>query len=229
LLSVRSEFIWEGLCYLYYLKELIMNPINRLLNKLLVVFALCCALLAGCASTGSTVRSYVDERTAVSVTAQKHAMVFYHEDFQAGVNIYDFADLGAFEVNQSGKRHQYLCLVLWSTLARTPEHQSAVEDAFANLVVWADDQPITFKRVTQNREMLLLGDEVFKRSTANVREAYYAVTPAQLSTLAAAKQLKIEPADQAQGETPYRPWRNEHNGLTAFAEEIANTAKMMGQ
>jgi len=206
-----------------------MNLIKRILNKSLVTTACLSILLMGCAIAGSPVRSYVDERTAVSVTAQKHAMVFYHEDFQAGVNIYDFADLGAFEVNQSGKRHQYLCLILWSTLARTPEHQSRIEDAFVNLVVWADDQPITFKRVTQNREMLLLGDEVFKRSTASVREGYYAVTAAQLSTLAAAKQLKIEPADQAQGETPYRPWRNERNSLAAFAEEISNTAKMMGQ
>ncbi|HEX2586150.1 MAG TPA: hypothetical protein VHL14_13555, partial [Steroidobacteraceae bacterium] len=81
-------------------------------------------LASACSTTRSGVRSWVDEKTAVTVTAQQRAMVFYRDDFQSGVNIYDFADLGAFEINQSGKRSQYLCLLLWSTVARSDEYQS---------------------------------------------------------------------------------------------------------
>ena len=184
-------------------------------------------LLAGCATTGSAVRSWVDDNTAVSVTAQKRAAVFYHENFQAGVNLYDFADLGAFEINQSGKRSQYLCLILWSTLPRTAEQQTHLEEVFANMVIWADDQPLSFKRYTQNREMVHLGEAPFKRSDAH--EGYYEVSPEQLSVLAAAKELRIAPANQAQGETPYRLWRKEHNSLAEFVDAVNNTAKLINQ
>ena len=201
----------------------IYRSVSPAIALLISAFAV---LLAGCA-TGSGVRSWVDERTAVTVNAQKRAWVFYRDDFQAGVNIYDFADLGAFEINQAGKRSQYLCLLLWSTVARTPEHQSKVENDFSTLVVWADDQPLNFKRVTQNHEMLHLGDVAFKRSTANASEGYYAVSPAQIAILAGAKTLRIAPANQPPGEAPYHTWRDEHGSLAAFSNEIAGTAKLI--
>ncbi|HVY22523.1 MAG TPA: hypothetical protein VG962_04150 [Steroidobacteraceae bacterium] len=179
--------------------------------------------LTGCATGGGNVRTWVDDNTAVAVTAQNRAMVFYRDDFQAGVNIYDFADLGAFEVNQSGVRHQYLCLLLWSTVARTPQQQAQVENAFTSMVVWADDQPLTFKRFTQNRDMVQLSKAVFKHPSSNAQESYYEITPAQLTTLAGAKELRIAPANQAPGEAPYHLWREEHDGLAAVAAQISST------
>ncbi|HEX2585895.1 MAG TPA: hypothetical protein VHL14_12235 [Steroidobacteraceae bacterium] len=186
-------------------------------------------LASACSTTRSGVRSWVDEKTAVTVTAQQRAMVFYRDDFQSGVNIYDFADLGAFEINQSGKRSQYLCLLLWSTVARSDEYQSKVEEDFSNLVVWADDQPVTFKRLTQNRDMVHLGDQAFKRSTSNAHESYYEISLAQLATLAAAKTLRISPSNQAAGDSPYNAWRDDHAGLVAFMNEVSNTNRMINQ
>jgi len=186
-------------------------------------------LATACSTTGSGVRSWVDEKTAVTVTAQQRPMVFYRDDFQSGVNIYDFADLGAFEVNQAGKRKQYLCLLLWSTVARSDEFQSKVEEDFSNLVGWADDQPVAFKRYTQNRDMVHLGEQAFKRSTANAHESYYEISLAQLATLAAAKTLRIAPSNQAAGESPYHAWRDDHAGLVAFMNEVSNTSKLINQ
>lgn len=188
------------------------------------------ALIAGgCASTGSSVRSWIDEQTAVTVTAQKKAMVFYREDFQAGVNIYDYANLGAFDVNRAGTHRRYLCLALWSTLARTPEQQVKLETAFANLAVWADDQLLTFRRVTQNREMLNIVQPVFKPPSTTVQENYYEVSTGQLSILALAHELRIASSDQSQGEIMYHPWRNERNSLNAFVEEATGIDHKLNQ
>ena len=194
----------------------------------LITLALC-LLASACSTTRSGVRSWVDEKTAVTVTAQQRPMVFYRDDIQSGVNIYDFADLGAFEVNQSGRRTQYLCLVLWSTVTRSDEHQSKVEDEFSTLVVWADDQPMTFKRFSQSRDMVHLGDQAFKRSAANARESYYEVSLAQLATLAAAKTLRIAPSTQVEGEAPYHAWRDDHASLVAFMNEVASTDRLINQ
>ncbi|MES1195448.1 MAG: hypothetical protein ABUL58_00690 [Steroidobacter sp.] len=186
------------------------------------------AMLGAC-STGPAVRSWVDERTAVSVTAQKRSWVFYRDDFQAGVNIYDFADLGAVEINQAGKRHQYLCLLVWSTITRPILTQAKVEENFSALTVWADDQPLTFKRITENHEMLQLGDVPFKRSAVSAGESYYEVSLSQLQTMAGAKTLRIAPANLPPREAPYNTWRDEHASLAAFVNEVANTAKLINQ
>jgi hypothetical protein len=190
---------------------------------LITVLAL---VLAGCA-TGSGVRSWVDERTAVAVTAQKRAWVFYRDDFQAGVNIHDFADLGALEINQSGKRRQYLCLQVWSTITRPTASQSGIDEDFSTLEVWADDQPLSFKRHTESHEMLHLGDVPFKRSSSGASEGYYEISPAQLATLAGAKTLRIAPANLTPGEALYHTWRDEHGSLLTFSNEISGTAKLI--
>lgn len=206
-----------------------LTTIKRMIQEIVPVLLTAALVsgLAGCATGNHAVRTWVDEQTAVAVTAQKRAMVFYRDDSKAGTHINDFADLGALEVDQSGVRHQYLCLLLWSTLARTPQQQQQVEDAFANLVIWADDQPLTFKRLTQNHDMLNLSSPAFKQSAFDVRESYYEITPAQLNTLAAAKELRVAPANQSSSESPYHPWRDEHDSLAAFAAEVSSTAKLI--
>jgi len=184
-------------------------------------------LMTACSTTGSGVRSWVDDKTAVTVTAQQRPMVFYRDDFQSGVNIYDFADLGAFEVNEAGKRQRYLCLLLWSTVARTSEYQSKIEADFSTLVIWADDQPLSFKRFTQNREMVHLGDVAFKRSASSGLEGYYEISLEQLAALAAAKTLRISPGNQAADEVPYHAWRDDHGSLATFMNEVASTNRMI--
>lgn len=60
--------------------------------------------LAGCTAGGAGVaRSWIDSQTAVAVTAQTRPIVLSREDFPAGVNVRDYAELGAFEVNRSGR------------------------------------------------------------------------------------------------------------------------------
>ena len=171
-----------------------------------------------------SVRSWVDEQTAVSVTAQRNALTFFRRDVQASGKLVNFADLGALEINQVGKRHQYLCLLEWIT-APIVRKSRVVED-FSTLVVWADDQPLTFQRYTQNREMLHLSDIPYKRHTYNVIESYYEVTLEQLVTMSEAKTLRIAAANQPSDEALYKGVKDEHRDLSAFTNEVVNIAKM---
>jgi len=182
-----------------------------------------------CGTTRSGVRNWVDENTAVSVTAQQRVMTFYRDDIQSGVNINEFADLGAFEVNQSGKRHQYLYLQLWSTAGRSAEIQAKLEDDFSTLVIWADDQAVTLQRFTQNHEVVHLGDLAFKRSSADAHEGYYEITLPQLATLVAAKTLRIATPNQIADDAPYRAWHDEHPSLAAFLNEVTSTTRLINQ
>jgi len=176
-------------------------------------------------ANSESVRTWLDERTAVSVTAQRLAWTFVRRDALAGKRVYDFADLGAFEVNQTGTRHQYLCLLEWITDPSL--RKSGVVEDFSTLIVWADDKQLTFPRYTQNREMLLLSEMPFKKHTYNVIESYYVVTVAQLETMAEAKSFRIEAANQPTDAAIYKSANGEHASLVAFTREISNIAKLM--
>lgn len=142
--------------------------------------ALALVALSGCASTSSQVRTWVDEQTAVTVTAQKNAGVFVHANPLTVGNSYDFVGVGAFEVNQTGQRRQYLSLMEWGTLLLTSEQQLQIEDTFKTFTIWADGQPLTFTRLTQDRKTLLVNEPLFSVAGIKRREAYYEISVAQL-------------------------------------------------
>lgn len=187
----------------------------RFFHSLLLTLAL---TTAACTATPS-VRSWVDDRTAVAVTAQNKPLVFAREDFPAGVNVRDYAEVGAFEVNRSGQRQLYLSLIIWSTLNRSAEQQAQTDAAFAGMTIWADDQLIQLKRAAQ-RDVPSMSNAVFNLPITNAHESYYAITAAQLRALAAAQKLSLSPATQAAGEQSYRLWTDARASLGAFVQSL---------
>jgi hypothetical protein len=174
----------------------------------------------------SGVRSWVDDSTAVSVTAQRRPWLFGRDDVQVGVKIFYVAELGAFEINQVGKRHQYLCLQYRSTATAPILNKSRVLEDFSTLVVWADDQPLSFKRYAQNFGALQLSAGVFKRYVSSVTESYYEVSLTQLAIMAEAKTLRIAAANQPPGQPAYKVSRDEHASFAAFTNEVTEIAKL---
>jgi len=136
------------------------------------------------------------------------------------VNVRDYPELGAFEVNRSGQRQLYLSLVLWTTLNRTAEQQAQIETAFANLTVWADDRSIQLKRITAKHEAPNVGKPVFDLPNSSASQSYYPITLAQLRAMAAAYKLSLMPEQQAAGEQAYQAWDDAHPSLTEFVAAV---------
>ena len=118
------------------------QTVYRLLSPMTLMLVVMLIVPFASFAAGTATRSWVDDRTAVSVTAQRRPWLFGRNDVQSGVKIYYFAELGAFEINQSGKRRQYLCLQEWSTVTAPMLSKSRVLEEFSTLVVWADDHPL---------------------------------------------------------------------------------------
>lgn len=188
---------------------------------------LCCTwvlagLMACVARPGDTVRTWIDPRTAVAVTAQARSMVLSREDFPAGVNVRDYAELGAFEINRSGARKRYIAVVLWSTVARTPTELAQLQADFSSITLWADDQPLTLKRSATTHEAMLVSTPVLSLPSPAASEIYFEVSAAQLAALAAARRLSLSPGTMAEGERSYTLWRGEMEELRRF---LANLPK----
>ena len=178
------------------------------------------ALMACTAWPGGAVRTWVDARTAVAVTAQARPLVLSREDFPAGVNVRDYAELGVVEVNRSGTRKRYLAVVLWSTVARTPAELAKLQAAFSSITLWADDQPIALQRSATTHEAILLSTPVLNLPSPAASEAYYEVTAAQLATLAATRRLSLRPGAMVEGESAYTVWRGDPSELKFFLANL---------
>jgi hypothetical protein len=177
--------------------------------------------LAGCTvGGGGTTRSWIDSKTAVAVTAQRQPIVLSREDFPAGVNVRDYAELGAFEVNRSGARKRYIALVLWSTVDRKPAEQAQLEAAFASMTLWADDRPILLKRSATSHDSLLVSAAVLDLPSPAATEAYYEISALQLAALTGAQHLTLSPSGMTEGERAYTLWRGKLTDLSRFVAEL---------
>lgn len=178
--------------------------------------------LMACAGSSGAVRTWVDARTAVAVTAQGRSLVLSREDFPAGVNVRDYAELGAVEVNRSGTRKRYLAVVLWSTVARTPAERAQLQAAFSSITLWADDQPLTLQRSATTHEAILLSAPALSLPSPAASEAYYEVTTAQLMALANTKRLMLRPGSVVDGESAYTVWRGDPSELSRFLADLVD-------
>lgn len=172
----------------------------------------------GCAAPQT--RQWLDSQTAVTITAQPEPVVLAREDFPAGVNVRDYAELGLFDVNRSGEHRRYVSLVLWSTVDRNVQELAAQDEAFSNVTLWANDQPLALKRTALDAQNLLVSTSVFRLPSPNARAAYYEISKSQLAALAAADHLWLTPAATAQGDNPYKLWRGVLSSIRTFVAAL---------
>lgn len=176
--------------------------------------------LGACSGTpAAKTRSWLDERTAVTVTAQEPVAVFARDEQMRAMNVRDYAEIGAVEVNRQGERHVYLVIVSWSTIDRTAEEHESIEDAFATTTLWADDRPITLKRFSTDRATAGLRQRPYRAPTPGALESWYAITLNELRSLAAAELVKMS-ADGGDEPRRYEQWRSGTTGFANFVEYL---------
>lgn len=178
--------------------------------------------LSACASNPqSKARTWLDERTAETVTAQGSPATFAREEQMRATNVRDYAEIGAIEINRMGTRRYYLLLISWSTIDRTAAEREAMDGALARLTVWADDRPIELTREPASESSVRLGQHPYVLPTPAAVEFWYPVTLAELRSLAAADALRLYARAATGDEHRYGEWQNGQTGLKNFLQYIA--------
>lgn len=178
-------------------------------------------LLNGCSSTQPVApRTWLDERTAVTVTAQSDPAVLAREEHMRAINVRDYAQLGAVETNRMGARQLYLVLVSWSTIDRSAVEQERSEADFSRITLYADDRPIELTRAAPAREELGFARRPFEHPAPGAREIYFAAGRGDLQSIALSRTLQL--IAHRDGGTPdkYLEWRDGRPGLRAFLAQL---------
>jgi len=177
--------------------------------------------LHGCSSMQPAApRVWLDERTAVMVTAQSRPAVLAREEQMRAINVRDYAQIGAVETNRMGAHHLYLVLLFWSTIDRSPAEHEWIAANFSRITLHADDRPIELTRAAVTREELGFGLRPFAHPTPGTGEAYFAVTRSDLQSIALSRTLTLTARGNADTPERYSEWQDGRRGLAAFLAQL---------
>ena len=177
-------------------------------------------LLAGCASApADPPRSWLDERTAVSVTAQGTPIVFAREEHLRAINVRDYAEIGAVEINRMGDRRLYLALQSWSTIDRTAAERERMDRSLSRVTVYADDRPIELTQAAASAEQLGLSRRPFVAPTPGTREIYFTIARSDLRSIALARVLQLRGLGAEEPDI-YLQWQDARPSLAAFLAQL---------
>lgn len=178
-------------------------------------------LLNGCASTQLVApRTWLDERTAVTVTAQSDPAVLAREEHMRAINVRDYAQLGAVETNRMGTHQLYLVLLCWSTIDRSAAEQERSAASFSRITLYADDRAIELTRAAPAREELGFSRRPFEHPTPGAREIYFAVSRGDLQSIALSRRLQLVAHRDEAAKDKYLEWRDGRPGLRAFLAQL---------
>lgn len=166
-------------------------------------------------------RTWLDERTAATVTAQEPGVVFAHEDQVRAMNVRDYVQAGAVEVNRTGSRDYYLVLISWSTIDRSASERAALDAELARSTLWADDRPIDLHRIAQGRAAAGVSGAPYVAPAPAAIESWYPISPNEIRSLAAARTLSLTARG---GEQPrsYLLWQADRGGFAGFLQQITH-------
>jgi hypothetical protein len=180
-------------------------------------------LLLGACTLGppQRTRSWLDEQTAATVTAQDPCAVFAHEDQTRATNVRDYVQAGAVEVNRAGSRSYYLVLISWSTLDRSPAERATLDAELARGTLWADDRPIELNRLAQGRVVAGIEKAPYASPAPAALESWYPIGLNEIRSLAGATTLSLT-AQAGDAPRAYQLWKADRGGFAGFVQQLTN-------
>lgn len=186
----------------------------ELRSSLTRAFAIC-LLLAGC-SVSPAPRTWLDSATAATLTAQSAPLVLARDEQMRAVNVRDYAQLGAIEVNRMGERELYLAIVFWSTIDRPQNEHEQLAAAFARVDIQADDRTIGLARAQGSPHPPGIGTRPFPHPAPGAQDAYFPIDRSELQAIARSRHLSLTTRGHARDSIRYAEWRGDREGLERF-------------
>jgi hypothetical protein len=174
-------------------------------------------LLCACVSHPATLppRSYLDERTGVSVSVVARPLIFARERSDLAASSRDYVTLVAVVLNNAGHYQHVLLGYPWSTVdARMDRERS---DDPGTLVITADDRRIVLTPEERSLHDIGLDSAVGRPSGSHRPGRAYLTDPATLRFLAAARALRLQVGTQ-ESAMPYQIWQDGRAALAGLVQ-----------
>jgi len=180
-----------------------------------VLAILSAALLAWSARVpaADSVRQYVDEVTAASITVAVEPLIFARERTDLAANSRDYVTLTAVEVNVQGKRGYFWSAYIWSTIDRRDREQLLAPGD--ELVLVADGRPIALRSDTKTLREHGIVQSPTRAPARTAVPALFAADLESMGYVARASELHIE-LIHAGSNDAFVLWKDGRAALGAF-------------
>jgi hypothetical protein len=163
------------------------------------------------------VREYVDEVTAVTITAPVDALIFARERMDLAANARDYITLTALEVNRAGKRSYFWFAYVWSTVDR--RHTKQVLAPEDHLVLLADGRPIPLRAPANALRDLGVAQPPTRAPARTAVPMLFPAQPDEIAYVAYARELRIEVVRATDNE-PFLVWKDARDSLRELTERL---------
>lgn len=188
-------------------------------RKRKVGLLLALAALAGCAASPAP-RTWLDPHTAATITAQGAPTVLARDEQMRAINVRDYAQLGAIEVNRMGERAMYLVVVLWSTIDRSAAEREQLLASLARVDIQADDRTIGLSALQDSAREAGVSPHPFVLPTPAAQEVFFPVTREELESMASSESLRLSAHGGAQPAHQYTLWRDGRESLAQLLSKL---------
>jgi hypothetical protein len=160
----------------------------------------------------------LDPHTAVNTTIMAEPWVYAREFPAIAANARDYLNVGVVETNRAGQRRYWLGVVAWSTIDRSAVPGQAVSLQPQRVRLGWVDGELELTPVSGGRQALGANEPIFAPPQPAFREAWYALSPAELERLAREPPQFVSLDREGDMPARYESWQVGRQSMKAFRE-----------
>jgi hypothetical protein len=179
-------------------------------------------ILAGCAAQ-PTVKSWIDPKSSVTITAQTEPLVLIRAEPQPSMNERDYAQLTAVEVNRMGERKLFLVAILWSSDAVWSNQLGSFESAFQQIDVNVGDRTVALTPYTGQVSELGIS-EALPLPIPGSSHIYFPISRDDLRAISRSSKLQLTARGIPDALRRYEEWQDGRRSLNDFLGQLPETS-----
>ncbi|HEY5756720.1 MAG TPA: hypothetical protein VIU34_12905 [Steroidobacter sp.] len=175
-------------------------------------------ILAGCAAQ-PTVKSWIDPKSSVTVTAQTEPLVLIRAEPAPSLNERDYAQLTAIEVNRMGDRKLYLVAILWSSAELWTDQQGKLDGAFKQIEVNLGDRTVALTPHTGNAAELGI-NQALPLPIPGSTQVYFPISRDDLRAISRSSKIQLTARGMPDAPRRYEEWQDGRQSLNDFLGQL---------
>jgi hypothetical protein len=175
----------------------------------------CVLTSAGCA-TENSIRQYLDNATASTITVGVSS-AFARDRPEIAANLRDYIDVTPIEVNRGGRRTLYLICNIWSTIDRRENDRPFAANSLLSIV--ADGRVIALKSAAKTLREAGIGEQPVPTATKPVQVVLGELSVDALRTIANANQIYVSVTTNGVVDT-YALWTDRRRAMIEFIAKL---------
>ncbi|WP_129642983.1 hypothetical protein [Peristeroidobacter agariperforans] len=175
-------------------------------------------MLAGCVAQ-PTVKSWMDPKSSVTITAQTEPLVLIRAEPAPSLNARDYAQLTAIEVNRMGERKLYLVAILWGATEPWSDPAGAFQQAFKQIEVNLGDRTVALTR--HPGEVSELGiSQALPLPIPGSSPIYFPISRDELRAISHSTRIELTASGNPEAPRRYEEWQDGRRSLNDFLGQL---------